>query len=155
MPWMCWKWDITGYLMFALNSWGGRFQYTWTPQPHLSLRSRHRADIGNMFFPYPLPADRPKLQTFAGSIRLVNARDGIEDYEYFTICRRLTRRLASRSDQSAADRRLIDRSGALLVIPDALIASPYDWVDRGRPYLDRRRELARHILSLKARLPRR
>jgi len=152
MPWMCWKWEITGYLMYALNSWAGRLEYTWTPQPRLRIHSRHRADVGNMFFPYPLPADCPGPQTFAGSIRLVNARDGIEDYEYFAICRELTRRLKARSTLSPDDRRLVARSERLLATPGELIRSPYDWTDNAAPYLECRRELAKHILALKGRL---
>jgi glycosyl hydrolase family 123/cellulose/xylan binding protein with CBM9 domain len=154
MPWMCWKWEITGYLMYALNAWHGRMEYTWSPQPRLTIRvpRGRRADVGNMFFPYPLPADCPKLQTFAGSIRLVNARDGIEDYEYFRICRELTEQLKQKCALSDADRKLLDRSERLLAVPGKLIRSPYDWEDDGTPYFKCRAELGRHIVTLKQRL---
>jgi len=154
IPWMCWKWEITGYLMFALNAWHGRFEYTWSPQPHLCLHvpRNFRADVGNLLYPYPLPEHCPQLQTFAGSIRLVNARDGIEDYEYLAICRDLTNRLKSARNPSIKERRLIEQSDDLLTVSDILISSPYEWDDDAEPYLRRRRELARHIIALRRQL---
>jgi hypothetical protein len=74
------------------------------------------------------------------SIRLENFRDGIEDYGYLTILRDRVAELKQLppSNLSATQRNWLNQAETLLVVPDDLVKSPYEYSDNPRILMDYR-----------------
>jgi hypothetical protein len=79
--WMTWRYDISGFLYYALNNWVSNYpkdHHRW-PEVEWNARTYHRYN-GDGQLIYPGPDGKPY-----GSIRLEVIRDGIEDYEYLNM----------------------------------------------------------------------
>ena len=79
IPWMCWKYNIKGFLYWCVNY--------WTVDPWKDTFNTPWQQNGNGLLFYP-GEDGP-----VSSIRLEVLRDGLEDYEYFYLLKRKVEQL--------------------------------------------------------------
>jgi hypothetical protein len=136
-PWLCWAFDVEGFTGGALTDWPVQFYAaalsmpeTWPPGP---------VD-GTLIYPAP---GRP-----LPSIRLMQLRDGMEDYEYLAALERALDGFETELDMEWL-RALIARAPSLA---DAARRRP---VDTFAEILHRREEIGRAITELAAgRVPR-
>jgi len=162
--WQTWQNGIEGILIWQSNYWHSGAAYTETKQnPYLdpmSWVSKHSAPEGTRR-PWGNGDGRfiyPPLESFTGSStpiirgpidsqRWEMLRDGIEDYEYFTI---LSELLKNRTDLSSAER---TRYTSLLKVPERISASLKQFNHDPRPMRQHRHALARAIESLQSAHP--
>ncbi len=164
--WQTWQRDIAGILVWATNYWSSSAAYPDRKEPQNPYRdpmswvsgystpdgARRPWGNGDGRFLYPplAAADgRPTRSVVEGpveSIRLEMLRDGIEDYEYLAMLRRL---LASRADALNAQQRA--RYEALLVVPEEITSSTTTFTTDPAPLEQRRREVAAAITELSQR----
>lgn len=125
-PWLCWKFDLKGFLYWGIVNWssGGGPQKQpgmFVKEPELRWPNRAKwqpTDIdrsvpGDGYLMYP----GPEGQAWS-SIRLENFRDGVEDYEYLAILKRLVAKLEK---TAGAPSELIDKARELLVVGEDLV----------------------------------
>lgn len=103
IPWMCWKFDLDGYLYWCINYWKGSPWENPAPYPRQN---------GNGFLYYP-GRDGP-----VGSLRLEALRDGLEDYEYLWLLRDRVRQCR---EKGVAAEKVAEAEG-LLQIGDAVVS---------------------------------
>jgi hypothetical protein len=107
LPWYCWKYDAIGYEFWGVNWW------TYNPWERGWHRYIRQSSDGVKFFYVRYPNGDGYL-TYPGgpvgvdgpvsSVRLEQAREGIEDYEYFRILDRLIAEAKTRGlDTAEAD----------------------------------------------------
>ncbi len=156
--WQTWAERVTGILIWETVWWTSPRAYpdsmqnpyedamSWAVGASLAPGTRSAWGNGDGRFLYPprraaRPASTPVLEGPVESMRLEMLRDGIEDYEYFALLRRLlkTARL------SAADRA---RYEALLTVPQEVSRSLTDFARSPEPLEAHRRALARAIEEL-------
>ena len=154
--WQSWAEGIEGVLVWNTNQWDQRAKYpdrahpqnpyrdamSWNPQG----RPWGNGD-GRFFYP-PLRAVEeggkdPVFDAPVGSVRGEMLRDGIEDYEYFAILKRL---LAERGASLSPRRRA--ELAALLTVPKSVYTSLTDYNPDPGAMEGHRRVLARAIESL-------
>lgn len=134
-PWMAWCYNADGFLAYSLtqyypNSWSPNKQSLW-PAPVWSDASR----MGEGLLVYP-GIDGEILP----SIRLANLRQGMQDYEYFALLKKLTNSF-SVEEKSVFGSKAIQ---ALEMGPD-LITSVYEWTKDGQVLENRRIQIGRVI----------
>jgi len=151
-PWICWKYDLRGFLYWGIVNWDSDM---WRPEnaeikkqlirkdpkERWPLKAEWRTVLssGDGYLLYPSPDGHPW-----SSVRLENIRDGIEDYEYFTILKRLADALAAKQPAGetsalvAQARKLLDVGGSLIKFPEEYAVEP-------RAYLERREQIGKLI----------
>ncbi|MCK5803460.1 MAG: DUF4091 domain-containing protein, partial [Lentisphaeria bacterium] len=120
VPWMCYKWDIRGYLFYAMNPWPHLSKkdeiIPAEDQPWPTVDQLQKQPVFNLLMPGP---DKTFLQT----IRLKAFRDGMEDYDYLKSLELLTAELR----RAGGHRRLLRKADRVLEIGDDIVADPYTY----------------------------
>ena len=161
--WQTWQRKIDGILVWQTNYWTSRTAYTdpkrpqnpyedpmgWVSGYSTPKGTRRPWGNGDGRFIYPPEAaadgrsDRPVMDGPVDSIRWELLRDGIEDYEYLAILRRLLKRRAGALDASARA-----RLEGLLKVPPEITSSMTAFTRDPAPILARRHEIAKAIERL-------
>ncbi len=161
--WQTWERRIDGVLVWQTNYWTSDAAYPDPAKPQnpyedpmgwtsgYSTPSGRRIPWGNgdgrFIYPPEEAADAnpsaPVLDGPVDSIRWEMLRDGIEDYEYLAILRRL---LVSRKDSLAPEE--FRRIGSLLGVPASITRSMTEYTRDPAPIEERRIEIARAIEAL-------
>ncbi|MBQ9367918.1 MAG: DUF4091 domain-containing protein [Victivallales bacterium] len=159
--WQTWDFNIDGILIWATNHWTSSCAYPDSLQnPYLDPMSwvsgydtpkgtKKPWGNGDGRFVYPpeVCADGT-AETFVdeppvGCIRLEMLRDGIEDYEYFAMLKKL---LAAKGDKLSASKRA--EYEALLKVPADVTTSPINFTGSPAPMEAHRAKLAKAIAQL-------
>lgn len=159
--WQTWKYGIEGILIWQSNLWTTSCAYPDAPQnPYEDPMSwEHRGDMkrgekrpwgnGDGRFMYPPEScgnanpPAPVLDGPVDSIRWEILRDGIEDYEYMVILKRLLNE--KRSTLSPSRQKKIE---ALLSVPEKITKDLKTYTKDPAPIEKRRDEIARMIEQL-------
>ncbi|OQC14848.1 MAG: hypothetical protein BWX73_01624 [Lentisphaerae bacterium ADurb.Bin082] len=164
--WQTWAFGIDGILVWASNYWtsGAAYPDPNAPQnPYLDPMgwvSGYATDKGvkrpwgngdgRFVYPPEAAADGNPAETVldgpVDSIRWEMLRDGIEDYEYMAILKRL---ISEQGDRLTQARR--DELNALLTVPESISTSLTKFTTDPAPIEEHREKLARAIASLSAR----
>ena len=159
--WQTWGENVKGVLIWATTYWTSRTAYPdpahpqnpyedamcWVSGAGLASGAKRPWGNGDGRFLYPplraaQPVKTPVLDGPVDSYRLEMLRDGLEDYEYFAILKRLLER---KTDLSAADRA---RYEAMLKVPQTVYRSLTDFTTDPEPMESHRLALARAIEAL-------
>ncbi|MCD6395712.1 MAG: DUF4091 domain-containing protein, partial [Planctomycetes bacterium] len=159
--WQTWKRNIEGILVWQTNYWTSSAAYPDKPQnPYedpMGWVSGYSTPAGNKRpwgngdgrFIYPPETaangrpDKPILDGPVDSIRWEMLRDGIEDYEYLAMLKRLIEQKEGKL--SASQRK---RLTSLLEVPDSITKSMTSFTKDPAPIEARRDEIARAIEQL-------
>lgn len=124
LPYYCFKYGAEAYEFWGVSWWTydpwERGYHWFISQSDDGKRSyRVRYPNGDGYLTYP--GERVGLDRPVSSIRLEQAREGIEDYEYLSILRELIRRRRGNvpADALAAAQSALDGAGDLVSIPNA------------------------------------
>jgi hypothetical protein len=131
LPWMCWKYDIKGFLYWCVNWWPN-------VDPFEDAKNSDWEQNGNGLLFYPGP-EGP-----LASIRTELFRDGMEDYEYIQILLEKLRFLRAQGLEAKYPD-FIKKSMSLLTIDPRFIASPAKFVKKGDLLKHRRNSIAKMI----------
>lgn len=161
--WLTWKYGIEGILIWHTNWWTSNTAYPDQMQnPYkdpMSWQTGYGAKTGDKKpwgngdgrFLYPPERaaggqpEQPVLEGPVDSIRWELLRDGVEDYEYFVILRRL---LAQKSDNlDEKERQLFNE---LLLVPEKVASGPKEYTKDPAPLERQRHRLGRAIERLQA-----
>lgn len=159
--WQTWQYGISGILVWETNYWSSPCAYpdslqnpyrdpmSWATGYGLPKGSKSAWGNGDGRFIYPPLAaadansDQPVLDGPVDSLRWEMLRDGIEDYEYLSILKRL---LDERRDSLPAD--TTARLRDLLTVPADISSSRTAFTTDPAPIERRRDQLAKAIESL-------
>jgi len=161
--WQTWQREIAGILVWQTNYWTSSAAYPdadhpqnpyedpmgWTSGYSTPAGQKRPWGNGDGRFVYPpvRAADAhpagPVLEGPVDSIRWEMLRDGIEDYEYFVILKRL---LATKGDRLSAAQK--DRYTAMLDVPAAVTTTMTAFTTDPAPVEEHRDRLARAIAEL-------
>jgi hypothetical protein len=161
--WQTWQRRINGILVWETNYWTSTPAYpdpnhpqnpyedtmSWTEGYDTPVGTRLPWGNGDGRFIYPPEAaadghpDAPVLDGPVDSIRWEMLRDGIEDYEYLVILKRL---IDERSDKLTPEKR--QEYTALLTVPETITADMTLFTKDPRPIEQRRDAIARAIEEL-------
>ncbi len=165
--WQTWKYEIEGILIWQSNLWTTGTAYPNAPQnPYedpmswmqgYGTKPGEKKPWGNgdgrFMYPPEAAADaNPKSAVLDGpvdSIRWEMLRDGIEDYEYLSLLKRMAEKQAA--DLSKSQRKRVEK---LLVVPDKITSNLKDFTKDPAPVEKRRDEIARAIERLQRRTAR-
>jgi hypothetical protein len=132
--WMSWKYDIEGLLYWQTTFW--RRVNPWNdPETFSTVHGD-----GCLFY----PSKKAPVEVIT-SIRLKNIRDGVEDYEYFAILKRLIKR-ARKLKVSAEN---ISEAEKALLVPAKLVLSTTKYSKDSKLLLKCRRRLGDAIEKLR------
>jgi len=131
IPWMCWKYEIKGFLYESVNWWP-------LTDPFKSAANTKDDENGSGLLFYPGPAG------LLASVRSELFRDGMEDYEYLFILKSLLGYMYSKGIHLEQPE-LYDTAKKLLVIPEEMIKSSTDFNKDGEALQRQRGEVARMI----------
>ena len=163
--WQTWQNGIDGILVWQSNYWHSDAAYvdsrqnpyedamSWMSSTNASLGTKRPWGNGDGRLIYPplksttLQGNTPLIEGPVASQRWEMLRDGIEDYEYFAILRRL---LAQENELSAATRAYYEN---LLLVPAQVSQSSTSFGIQPAPILAHRHALARAIEALSAQAP--
>lgn len=150
--WQTWQHKVTGILIWETVYWTSRTVYgderqnpyedaaCWSEMGTGPKTFRYNWGNGDGRFLYPpracfgperISQGKPVIEPPNGTMRLEILRDGIEDYEYFTILSRL------------------DPRNPLLEVPDDVSSSLTEFTIRSEPIKTHRRKIAKEIERLK------
>ena len=162
--WQTWQHQVQGVLIWATTYWNCDHIYTDRPQnPYVDTMSwaagynwvkpgqRQPWGNGDGRFLYPPLATvnradgdrRPILEPPVDSIRIEMLRDGIEDYEYCVILRKLRDDNATRFSPAE-----LAHINALLTVPSQISEDMTHFTHSPEPILKRRSEIGRAITEL-------
>ena len=127
IPWICWKYDIRGFLYWCVNWWPDV-----NVDPLKNARNSKWEQNGNGLLFYP-GNDGPW-----DSIRVENFRDGMQDYEYIQILLDKLRILRSKGLEHKY-KQDFDQSVKLLTMDDSIVRSMWIFTKNG-DYLKARRD---------------
>jgi len=119
VPWMCFKWEIRGYLFFAMTPWGQKGEENPIPaeeQPWPTVAQIQKRPVYNLIMPGP-------GKTYLPTLRLKAFRDGMDDYDYLTLLAQLLERL--NADGRAPE--LAARAQSALQIGDEIVRDPWTY----------------------------
>jgi len=143
MMWQAWKYGLNGHELYCYNIWAantkGAGGKKWPEIPWSAESFRGRNGGGMMFYPGP-----------CSSIRLENARDGIEDWECFQVLADCAAALADkcgRHEGRAPEkvRGLERRARQMLAVPEKATGGFTEWTRDGETVLADRARLSRLI----------
>ena len=147
--WMNWKYGVTGILRWALNRWGAFYsnkpwcEFTVTDDPAKRWpNTPWKTTNSSTYLFYPGPNGNPWA-----SIRMENHRDGVEDYEYFVLLKRLIDGLKE-EDLNDAARKEIKEARTLLEIPKEIVQSRSDYARKPETFDTYRQRLGNTIERL-------
>jgi len=158
--WQSWQRGIDGILVWRINYWHSDAAYPDTYQnpyedpmswvsgystPKGKRRPWGNGD-GRFIYPPPeaaTPAEKPVLQGPVNSVRWEALRDGIEDYEYLAMLKRLLQKHRNTLNSAEYKRYL-----ALLEVPDEITSSMTKFTKKPEPILIRRTKIAEAIETL-------
>ncbi len=127
IPWICWKYDIRGFLYWCVNWWPDV-----KVDPFKNAGNSQWEQNGNGLLFYP-GTDGPW-----DSIRTENYRDGMQDYEYIQILLNKLRILRAKGlDQKYKE--YFDQSIKLLTMDESIVKSVWSFTKDG-DYLKARRD---------------
>jgi hypothetical protein len=120
LPYYCFKYDVQGYEFWGVNWWTyNPWERGWHQYIRQSFEGtkfswvRYPNGDGYLTYPgKPLGQDDP-----VSSIRLEQAREGVEDYEYFFLLRNLIAK-AKDGPAKAAAQKALDEAMAIVTIPN-------------------------------------
>ncbi len=131
IPWLCWKYDIKGFLYWSVNSWPN-------VDPFKNAQNTKWEQNGNGLLFYP-GKDGP-----IESLRMEIFREGMEDYEYIQLLFEDLKILKSRNlDIKYPD--YFKESVRLLTMDQSIVTSMTDFTKDGELLNDRRNAIARQI----------
>ena len=121
VPWMCYKWDIHGYLFYAMNPWPQiRVEKDAVipaeTQPWPTVTQIQKRPVYNLIMPGP-------EKTFVPTIRLKAFRDGMEDYDYLKMLEDVAAKLKAAKIASE----LVAAATQALEIGDDIVADPWTY----------------------------
>ena len=147
--WQTWKENVTGILIWDTVYWSGGSTYRgvqqdcwedtqcWCDQDRLPYPFHFGNGDGRFLYPPRKVSDRtwkgPVLDRPVETYRLEMLRDGLEDYEYFAMLRRL------------------DPTSPLLAVPQEVTASMKEFTADPAPIARHRERIAREIVRLASR----
>jgi len=133
VPWMCWKYDIKGYLYWCVNF--------WKDDPWQNTMNTNWEQNGNGLLYYP-GEDGPVT-----SIRLEVTRDGLEDYEYLWSLKQKVEEVKDNGlgEQNQA---LLKKAQGLLNIDESIVSSMADYARDPEKIYQRRADIANAIVDL-------
>ncbi|MBC7287574.1 MAG: DUF4091 domain-containing protein, partial [Armatimonadetes bacterium] len=120
LPWLCFKYDVEGYEFWGVNWWTyNPWEYGWHSY-HLQSHSGEvfnwtRYPNGDGFIAYP--GDYVGVDGPLPSIRMIAAREGVEDYELFYALREAASR-APNTPAAEAARKALARINELVQMPN-------------------------------------
>lgn len=144
--WMAWKYQLDGYLLFNLTGmWDNNkrskpFEKRW---PNSEWECPASMWGGCLLYPPPTPD-----QDFLAGMRMANARDGLEDYEYFAVLRREAKKL-DRAKHAA----LLDRVQTALEIEPEIVSNVFEWTKDLALLEAKRDQLAALIVEVRRAAP--
>lgn len=148
LPLYCYKYGFKGYEFwgadwYTLNplKWGIHLDIPQSDTPGKHYRVRYPNGDGYIFYPGKLVGQKEPFS----SVRMESHRDGVEDYEYFTILENLAR---EKNDKAAFD--ALERVKKMAFIPNAGGRNAPMLLPNPEEYTKLRREIARHIERLKS-----
>ena len=121
-PYYCWKYGADAFEFWGVSWWTyDPFKFGWHPFISQSAKpgEQHwvRYPNGDGYLAYPgklIGADGP-----ISTIRLEQVREGMEDYEYFTILKKRIAAARKKGKDTAAADAALERVNALVSIPNA------------------------------------
>lgn len=122
LPHYCFKYDVQAYEFWGI-SWTtyDPFRFGWhrfihqSDQPGKSYYVRYPNGDGYLLYPGPL-AGRPGP---VSSVRLEQAREGVEDYEYLVLLKSLIAKAKAAGKDTAQAEQAMAEAAALVTIPNA------------------------------------
>ena len=131
IPWLCWKYDIKGFLYWCVNWWP-------LVDPFKSAKNAKWEQNGNGLLFYP-GKDGP-----IASLRAEVFRDGMEDYEYINLLFE-DLKILKRKKLDQNYREYFDQSVALLTVDGSVAASMSKFTKDGEVLNARRNAIAAQI----------
>ena len=131
IPWLCWKYDIKGFLYWCVNWWPN-------VDPFKSAKNSQWEQNGNGLLFYP-GEDAP-----IASLRLEIFRDGMEDYEYIQLLMQRLKEL-KRREWTKTYQDLFDHSIQLLTVDKSIAESMVNFTKDGDALKARRDAIAGKI----------
>lgn len=133
MMWQAWKFALNGHELYCYNIWEqnavGKDGKKWPEIPWNAESFRNRNAGGMMFYPGPV-----------SSIRLKNARDGIEDWESFQVLADCAAALTRIRASTAVP--LLARARTMLAVPGNVTRGFTRWTRDGEVVLAERSKLS-------------
>ena len=141
--WMTYKYGVSGFLFWATNRWESDFplEKRW-PVGSWKTDSGHPGANGDGYLMYPGPNFEP-----LSSIRLEMIRDGIEDYDYFTLLKQTLDRLKNLPDVQA--QKLMNQYAPLLNIGPEIVKSLTEYTRDEQLLQKRRIDIAEAIENIR------
>ncbi len=133
IPWMCWKYDLKGFLYWAVNYWN---ENPWSNPMNTKWEQN-----GNGLLYYPGEAGP------VSSIRLEVLRDGLEDYEYLhLLSQKINEIKAKHLEEIQKD--LLNRARVLLTIDRSIVSNMANYAKNPEVLYKRRMEIAQTIAAI-------
>lgn len=134
VPWLCWKYDIKGFLYWCVNWWV-------LADPFKTAVNTKWEQNGNGLLFYP-GENGP-----VASLRAEIFRDGMEDYEYIQLLMGKLREIRTRGLEEKY-KKIFDDSVDILKVDDSLAKSMFDFTKDGEVINARRFAIAQKIEEL-------
>ncbi len=122
LPYYCFKYDVSGYEFWGISWWTfDPFKFGWhsyirqSPEPGKTNTVRYPNGDGYLVYPGWLVG----YDGFLSSVRLEQAREGIEDYECLLLLQRLVEQRAGAPRDIDYAKRVLERVRGLVTIPNA------------------------------------
>jgi len=147
--WICWKYRVTGFLYWSSIFWGTSNDYSrismrpekdFFVHPEWPVPFDGSDYVGDALFFYPTPAG------LIPSLRAVNIRDGVEDWEYLYVLKK-TLEMVEKSGVSIPEE-LKKESQQLLGVPDEVVSSTRSFTSSPDVIETTRRKIALAIINL-------
>lgn len=136
IPWLCWKYDIKGFLYWCVNWW----PYV---DPFKSAANTKWQQNGNGLLFYP-GEDGP-----IASLRLEIFRDGMEDYEYLYLLAEKIKAIEAKG-YLPKNQELINKAKGLLNIDGSIAGSMFSFTKDAQTLFNRREQIAQTIEALES-----
>ena len=140
-PWVTWKYAVQGWEVYGTQGgWDKPTNKTWPKTPWDTYTWRNYNGSGQFFYPGP---DGVPL----ASIRIENARDGIEDYESLHLLREAVELARLKKPAGVNDAQLAEADRVLAVKPEVM-THMWDWSRQPAAYDTARLEVSRLLDAL-------
>ncbi|MFZ2171685.1 MAG: glycoside hydrolase domain-containing protein [Methylococcaceae bacterium] len=151
--WLCWKYDMKGLLYWGIHNWSKsdtspkfKKMFLNTPSNRWPYKAKwepldfRNGVPGDGYLIYPSPEGEPW-----SSIRLENIRDGVEDYEYFSILKDYVLKLKNSGKHGDVEQ----SAENLLEIEPEIINGPTDYTHDYTKIIERREKIGDMIEYIK------